>query len=164
VPTVADRVSARSGGFGQEWREALHPPEHGHMIDLDPTLTQEFLDVAIRQPETQIPTDRQDDHLGRKPEALERRTLDYGNLTSMRSHPVTVALERGPRPRNTALPAEPVPESRESRRRRSFRLEAAAQHHCAGHDRPRVRDHRVVVDITATRSIPRDIRLTRSAS
>jgi hypothetical protein len=58
VPTVADRVSARSGGFGQEWREALHPPEHGHMIDLDPTLTQEFLDVAIRQPETQIPTDR----------------------------------------------------------------------------------------------------------
>ena len=47
VPTVADRVSARSGRVGQQRREALHPPVHGDVIDLDPTLGQELLDIAI---------------------------------------------------------------------------------------------------------------------
>ncbi len=46
-PTVTDRVSARSGRVGQERCEALHPPEHGDVIDLDPTLGEELLDIAI---------------------------------------------------------------------------------------------------------------------
>src|ERR1700730_4246565 len=29
-PAVADRMAPRSGRVGQERREALHPPEHGH--------------------------------------------------------------------------------------------------------------------------------------
>src|SRR5438270_4308924 len=49
IPAVADRVAARSGRVDQQRGEALHPPEHGDVIDLDSTLGQQFLDVAVRQ-------------------------------------------------------------------------------------------------------------------
>jgi hypothetical protein len=96
-PTITDRVAAGPGRVGQQRCEALHPPIHRDVIDLDPTLGQEFLDVAIRQAEPQIPTYRQDNHLRRESEALERRARDHGYRTSMRSEdPTTVALgQRG---------------------------------------------------------------------
>jgi hypothetical protein len=31
-------VAAPPGGVGEQRREALHPPVHGHVIDLDPAL------------------------------------------------------------------------------------------------------------------------------
>ena len=35
-PAVTDRVAARSGRVNEQWCEALHPPVHGDVIDLDP--------------------------------------------------------------------------------------------------------------------------------
>jgi hypothetical protein len=46
-PAVADRVAARSCRVREEWCEALHPPEHGDVIDLGAALGEEFLEVAI---------------------------------------------------------------------------------------------------------------------
>jgi hypothetical protein len=45
-PPVGDRVPARSGGGREEWRESLHPSVDRDLVDLDPTLTEELLDVA----------------------------------------------------------------------------------------------------------------------
>jgi hypothetical protein len=42
------------------------------MIDGDAALGQQFLDVPVRQPVTQVPADRDRDHLPREPEAGER--------------------------------------------------------------------------------------------
>jgi hypothetical protein len=52
-PAVSHGAPAGTGGVGQQWREPLHPAVDGDMVDLDAALSQEFLDVAIRQPEAQ---------------------------------------------------------------------------------------------------------------
>src|SRR5258705_7499771 len=54
-------------------QESLHPPVDGDVVDLDATLDQQFLHVAVREAVAQVPPDRDDDHLGREPEAGERR-------------------------------------------------------------------------------------------
>ena len=64
-PTVADHMPARPSRVREWRREALHPPKHRDVIDLDPTLEKELFDVAIRQPEPQIPAHRENDHLRR---------------------------------------------------------------------------------------------------
>jgi hypothetical protein len=51
VPTVVDCVPARAGRVGEQQRESLHLPEHRDVIDFDPTLDQELLDVAMGDPE-----------------------------------------------------------------------------------------------------------------
>jgi hypothetical protein len=66
VPTTTNGVPARPGGVNEQWREPLHPPVHGDVIDLDPPLGQELFHVAVREPEPQISTHREDDDLGRK--------------------------------------------------------------------------------------------------
>jgi hypothetical protein len=38
------------------WREALHPSEDADVIDLDPALDQQLLDISVRQVVTQVPT------------------------------------------------------------------------------------------------------------
>jgi hypothetical protein len=43
------------------------------VIDLNTTLDQQFLNVAVGQVEPQVPADRDDDHLGREPESSKRR-------------------------------------------------------------------------------------------
>jgi hypothetical protein len=53
-PATAHGVPARAGGLGQQWREPLHPAVDGDVVDLDPTLGEELLDVAVGQPEAQI--------------------------------------------------------------------------------------------------------------
>jgi hypothetical protein len=58
------------------------------VVDLDPTLRKELLDIAIRQAEPQIPPNREHDHFGRKPEPNERRSRNRGYETSVGSaHP-----------------------------------------------------------------------------
>ena len=52
VPMVTDHVAKRSGSIDEERREALDPPVHGDVVDLDATLAQELFDVAVGQPET----------------------------------------------------------------------------------------------------------------
>jgi hypothetical protein len=44
-------VPAGAGGLGQQRREPLYPAVDGDVVDLDPTLGEQFLDVAIRQRE-----------------------------------------------------------------------------------------------------------------
>jgi hypothetical protein len=44
------------------------------VVDLDPTLTEQLLDIAIREPISEIPPQGEDDDLGREPEPDERRS------------------------------------------------------------------------------------------
>jgi hypothetical protein len=46
---VADGVTARPCRVGEEWCEALQPPENGDVIDLDAALGEEFLEIAKRE-------------------------------------------------------------------------------------------------------------------
>jgi hypothetical protein len=91
-PARPDRVTARSRRVDEQWREALHPPEQGDVIDIDAALGKELLEIAIRQPEAQIPANRQHDHLGREPEASERREFERRHWTTVALHQRTLAL------------------------------------------------------------------------
>jgi hypothetical protein len=71
IPTVADRAPTGHGRIREEWREALDPPVDGDVVDVDPTLTEQLLDIAIGQPIPQVPAHGEDDDLGREPETLE---------------------------------------------------------------------------------------------
>ena len=57
-PPIARGVPARPGCIDQQRREALHPPEHGYMVNLDAPLSQQLFHISIRQPVTQIPPHR----------------------------------------------------------------------------------------------------------
>ena len=46
-PTITNAVTAGPCGIREQRREPLHPPVHGDVVELDPTLGQEFLDVAV---------------------------------------------------------------------------------------------------------------------
>lgn len=56
-------MAARPSGLDQQRREPLHPPVQRDVIDFDASLGEEFLEVAIRQAEAQVPADRQQDYL-----------------------------------------------------------------------------------------------------
>jgi hypothetical protein len=71
-------MSARASGIGEQWCEALHPSEHGDVIDLDPTLGQQLLDIAIGEPVAEIPPQGENDDLGREPEPSKRRPRERG--------------------------------------------------------------------------------------
>ena len=73
----------------------MDPAVDGDVVDLDPTLTEEFLDVSIGEPVPQIPAQGEDDDLRWEPEALERRTRHCRNRTrTVRSHPATLTDPR----------------------------------------------------------------------
>jgi hypothetical protein len=74
IPAITDGMATRTGRVDQQRREALHPPIDRDVINLDPPLAEQLFDVAVRQPIAQVPTDREDDHLGRESETLKRRT------------------------------------------------------------------------------------------
>jgi hypothetical protein len=40
-------MPARPGGLGQQGREPLHPPIDGDVVDLDPALGEQFLDIRM---------------------------------------------------------------------------------------------------------------------
>jgi hypothetical protein len=44
---ISNAMPAGPGGVGKQRREPQHPPTDGDVVGLDPTLSQEFLDVAI---------------------------------------------------------------------------------------------------------------------
>jgi hypothetical protein len=74
LPAVADGVAAGPGGIDQQRREPLDPAVDGGVVDLDPAVGEQLLDVAIGQPEAQVSANRQHDHLGWKAEAGEGRS------------------------------------------------------------------------------------------
>jgi hypothetical protein len=71
-PAQPHCVAARSRGVEQR-SEPLHPPKQRDVINLDTTLSEELFEIAVRQTESEIPPDRQHDHLRREPEPHERR-------------------------------------------------------------------------------------------
>jgi hypothetical protein len=52
-------------------REALDPAVERDVVDLDATFCEEFLEVAVGEPEAQVPPHRDQDHVGRKAEPGE---------------------------------------------------------------------------------------------
>ena len=58
---------------GQQRREPLPPAVDRDVIDLDTSLGQQLLDIAVGKAIPQIPAHRHNDHLGREPETRESR-------------------------------------------------------------------------------------------
>ena len=65
-PAVTATVAARAGGVDQQRRQGLDPAVDADMADLDSPLRQQLLDVAVRQPVTQLAPDGEDDDVGRE--------------------------------------------------------------------------------------------------
>jgi hypothetical protein len=91
-PPAAYGVAGRPSGLDQHRRESLYPPVQRDVVDLDPSLGEELLEVAIGQAEAQIPAHRQQDHLRREPEAGEsRRALVDRHAGPSALHPMSFA-------------------------------------------------------------------------
>jgi hypothetical protein len=87
VPVITHHVLTGSGCLGELRREPLDPPVDAHVVDLDPSFGEEFLDVPVGQAEPQVPADGQSDDLGREPISSERGTRGWaGTKVSVRSH------------------------------------------------------------------------------
>jgi hypothetical protein len=61
------------------------------MVDLDAALGEEFLEVAVGQAESQIPADREHDHVGREAEAGEGRSPSRSRARAAGSHADSLA-------------------------------------------------------------------------
>ena len=86
LPAVPDGVPAGPGGLGEQRREPLHPAVDGDVVDFDAAFGEQFFDVAEGQAETQVPADRQHDHLGREAEASEGRSRAGSRARAAGSH------------------------------------------------------------------------------
>jgi hypothetical protein len=86
LPAVSHAMPAGPGGVGKQRREAQHPAVDGDVVDLDATLDEELLEVAVGQAEAQVPADRQHDHVGWETEAGEGRLRDWRAATAAGSH------------------------------------------------------------------------------
>jgi hypothetical protein len=86
-PAIPDTVATRSSCFDEFWCEALYPPVDGDVIDLDTAFSKEFLDIAVGQPLSEVPTHSQQNHLGWKPVPGERS--GFSGVTAI--HPHTLA-------------------------------------------------------------------------
>jgi hypothetical protein len=73
------------------------------VVDFDPTLGQELLDVAIREPESQIPAHREDDDPHPEPEPDECRSRDGADRTRTPNHPATLTAHRADAPMQQSL-------------------------------------------------------------
>src|ERR671912_1710027 len=99
LPAISHAMPAGSGGVGNQRREPQHPPVDGHVVDLDATLDEQLLDVAVGQAEAQVPADRQPDHIRREAEAGEagaRRDRPAGAVSG--SHGRSVSAPTTSRP------------------------------------------------------------------
>jgi hypothetical protein len=79
-------MTAGSGGISKQRREPQHPPIDGDVVDFDPALGEQFLDVAVRQPEAQIPADCQHNHIGWEAEAGEGGPCCGSRTRAVSSH------------------------------------------------------------------------------
>ena len=51
------RAAARAGGVDHLRGEALHPPVDGDLVDVDAAFGEKFFDVAVGEPEAQVPAE-----------------------------------------------------------------------------------------------------------
>jgi hypothetical protein len=84
-PVTAHAVAAWPGRLHQQRREPLDPSEQGDMVDLDAALSEELLQITVRQSVAQVPAHGDQDDLWREPESGERRhgRLDGSDETEM---------------------------------------------------------------------------------
>src|SRR5215207_1427474 len=101
LPAISHAMPAGPGGLGQQRHEPLHPPVDGDVIDLNPALGEEFFDVAVRQPEAQVPADREDDDVWWETKAYEGR-LSGSRTRAVSSHAGSLAARRAHGERNSA--------------------------------------------------------------
>ena len=84
-------MAAGPGGLGQQRRKPQHPPIDRDVVDLDGAFGEQLLDVAVRQRETQVPADRQHDHIRREAEAGEGRWRDSSRARTAGSHDTSLS-------------------------------------------------------------------------
>jgi hypothetical protein len=103
----------------------------GDVVDVDPALGEQFLDIAVRKAEAQVPADRQHDQLGWEAEAGEGRAHSGSKPRVVAgSHASSVAAStRSPR-----MQQRPAPSSR--------------RHHRTGRPRGRFRSLQESIDTT----------------
>jgi hypothetical protein len=93
-PPVAAGVPQWAGGVSEQRGEPLHPPVHRDVVGLDTALGQQLLDIPVGQPVTQVPADRDRNHLRWEPEPGERRPLDVWTGGSRSTHPPSFLSQR----------------------------------------------------------------------
>ena len=71
-PASPDSVAARSRRVDDQRCEPLHPAVNRDVVHRDAAFGEQFFQVSVREPEPQIPADRQQDDLRREPEPGER--------------------------------------------------------------------------------------------
>ena len=97
LPAVTDGMPTRPSGVGQQRREPQHPAVDRDVVDLDPALGQQLLDVAVGQAEAQLPADREDDDIKVEAEAGKGGPRS-GRARVASSHPGSLAARtRSPR-------------------------------------------------------------------
>jgi hypothetical protein len=111
LPAIADLVPAGPGGLSQQRREPHDPAVDSDVVDLDPALGEQFLDVAVGQREAQVPADGQDDHLGREAEASEGRSRNWSRARAAGSHDNSLPTQDS-QAANATAPGE-LPRARE---------------------------------------------------
>jgi hypothetical protein len=94
LPAIADAMPARPSGVGQQRREALDPAVDSDMVDLDAALGEQLLDIAVGQPEAQVPADRDDDNVGREAETGEGGPWHWTRARAASSHAASLAAPR----------------------------------------------------------------------
>jgi hypothetical protein len=87
-------VSTGPGGVGQQRREAHHPPVDGGVVDLDPALGKQLLDIAVGEAEAQIPAHREDDDVWREAEPGEGGVGDGRRAKAAGSHRDSLPAQR----------------------------------------------------------------------
>ena len=69
-PPVAGDVAAGSCRVDEQWGEALHPPVHAHVIDVDAPLRQQFFHVAVAEGKAIVEPDGVRNDVLREPKAF----------------------------------------------------------------------------------------------
>jgi hypothetical protein len=64
-------MAARLGRVDEQGSEPLDPPEHGHVVDRNTPLGEEFLKIPIGQPVAQVPTHGDQNDVGRESKSNE---------------------------------------------------------------------------------------------
>src|SRR4030095_4238112 len=67
------------------------PAIHGDMVDPDAPFGEQLLDVAVGEAKAQVRVDRDDNHIGWKPEASKVRSWNRSRARTARSHAASLA-------------------------------------------------------------------------
>jgi len=73
MPAIPDNVLSSPSRLRELRREPLDPPVDAHVVDLDAALREELFRIPVEKTESQVPTDRKGDDLGREPVPGEGR-------------------------------------------------------------------------------------------